>query len=222
MAKRKPPCATCQGTQALATERCPACTSERSGILPRETRKLYLELFARFGQWEPGLFLFVNAVSPDLRAEGERARALYLAKVQPILDRSEPGEFGMIPSARRPAGSDVRTVRAGHAAVAEWAWRAAKRTNPNENKPVMKLQVQVLVFQTQEGFVAQCINFDFAAQGQSVEETLARFQKAFMCQLIADLKDKRLPFSTMQRTPTRYELMYTQQAYLSYLMEICF
>ena len=97
MAKRKPPCATCQGTQALATERCPACTSERSGILPRETRKLYLELFARFGQWEPGLFLFVNAVSPDLRAEGERARALYLAKVQPILDRSEPGELGMIP-----------------------------------------------------------------------------------------------------------------------------
>lgn len=86
----------------------------------------------------------------------------------------------------------------------------------------MKLQVQVLVFQTQEGFVAQCINFDFAAQGQSVEETLARFQKAFMCQLIADLKDKRLPFSTMQRTPTRYELMYNTQAYLSYLMEICF
>ena len=97
MAKRKPPCATCQGTQALATERCPVCTSKRSGILPRETRKLYLELFARFGQWEPGLFLFVNAVPPDLRAEGERARALYLAKVQPILDRSEPGEFGMIP-----------------------------------------------------------------------------------------------------------------------------
>ena len=43
-----------------------------------------------------------------------------------------------------------------------------------------------------------------------------------MCQLIADLKDKRLPFLTMQRTPTRYELMYNTQAYLSYLMEICF
>ena len=50
--------------------------------------------FRSVGAW---LFLFVNAVSPDLRAEGERGRALYLAKVQPILDRSEPGEFGMIP-----------------------------------------------------------------------------------------------------------------------------
>jgi hypothetical protein len=97
MAKRKPPCGACAGTGALAAERCPECTKPRLGTLPRETRKLYLELFARSGRWEPGLFLFVNAVSPELRTEGEKARALYLAKVQPILDRSEPGEFGMIP-----------------------------------------------------------------------------------------------------------------------------
>jgi hypothetical protein len=58
---------------------------------------MYLKLFVRSGRWEPGLFLFVNAVSSELRAEGEKARALYLAKVQPVLDRSEPGEFGMIP-----------------------------------------------------------------------------------------------------------------------------
>ena len=96
MAKRKPPCATCQGAQALATERCPACTSERSGILPRETRKLYLTLYARFGRWEPGLFCFVNAVSPELRADGEKARVFYLDKVKPVEDRAEATPWGLV------------------------------------------------------------------------------------------------------------------------------
>jgi hypothetical protein len=97
MAKRKPPCGTCGGTGALPAERCPACTKPRLGTLPRETRKMYLELYARSGRWEPGLFLFVNAVSPELRTESDRARKFYLEKIKPIEDRSEWSEWGLVP-----------------------------------------------------------------------------------------------------------------------------
>jgi hypothetical protein len=68
---------------------------------------------------------------------------------------------------------------------------------------------------TQTGFVAQCVSFDFAAQGKDVPIVLQRFQKAFMGQMIADLTAARLPFSTMKQTPARYQIMY-QKAFLSY------
>lgn len=79
----------------------------------------------------------------------------------------------------------------------------------------LQLKIQVLVFPTHQGFVAQCVNFDFAAQGKTVEDVLARFQKSFLCQLVEDLKSNRLPFTAMKPTPTRYQLMF-QKAYLSY------
>ena len=96
MAKYKPPCTTCKGTGALVTERCPDCTATRSGLLPRETKKLYLTLFERFGRWEPGLFCFVNAVSPELRAEGERAREFYLSRIAPVEARSKATPWGLV------------------------------------------------------------------------------------------------------------------------------
>jgi hypothetical protein len=90
-------CPTCGGRRALAAERCPTCTKPRSGILPRDLRKFYLVLFARFGYWPRSLFLFVNAVDAQLAAEGDAARAVYLERVRPIEARSAWSEWGLVP-----------------------------------------------------------------------------------------------------------------------------
>lgn len=94
--KIKPPCATCKGRRALEAERCPDCTKPSSGILPRDLRKLYLGLYARTGRWEAGLFCYVNAVSPELRADGQKARDFYLMRVKPVEDRSEATPDGLV------------------------------------------------------------------------------------------------------------------------------
>jgi hypothetical protein len=72
----------------------------------------------------------------------------------------------------------------------------------------MILSVNLIVFPGTEGMIAQCVNFDFAAQGRTAQEAIERFQKAFVGQLIVDLQDNRVPFSSFKPTPPRYTIMY--------------
>lgn len=54
----------------------------------------------------------------------------------------------------------------------------------------------------------QCLDFDIAAQGRTIDEAKDRFEKTFLGQIELDIKEKREPFSGVEKAPQEFWEMF--------------
>jgi hypothetical protein len=70
------------------------------------------------------------------------------------------------------------------------------------------LNLKVLIHQESdsdgtEAYIAQCLNFDLTAQGQTISEVLNSMQRVVRAQVLLSLNDGIEPFSDFEPAPTR-------------------
>ena len=64
--------------------------------------------------------------------------------------------------------------------------------------------VSVLLHQDGDSWVAQCLEFDVAAQGKDEVEAKNRFLHTFASQILFDLQDKKDPLASLPSAPQSY------------------
>jgi predicted RNase H-like HicB family nuclease len=64
--------------------------------------------------------------------------------------------------------------------------------------------VSVLLHRDGDAWVAQCLEFDLAAQAPTKEEVKRRFMRTLTQQIVADLLDDNTPLSKLPQAPSRY------------------
>ena len=56
----------------------------------------------------------------------------------------------------------------------------------------------------QAGWVAQCLEYDIAAQGKTIPDAKKAFAKTFLGQALVDAEHKKKPFQGIQQAPKMY------------------
>jgi len=64
--------------------------------------------------------------------------------------------------------------------------------------------VSVLLRRENEMWAAQCLEYDLAAQGQTISEAKEAFEKTFVGQIIVDIKSGKQPLEGVQQAPREY------------------
>jgi hypothetical protein len=70
--------------------------------------------------------------------------------------------------------------------------------------PQTTLSLTVLLFQESEWWVAQCLEYDIAAQGKTVSEVKNSFIKTFAGQIVLDVRNNCRPLEGIGRAPKYY------------------
>lgn len=70
--------------------------------------------------------------------------------------------------------------------------------------PQISLSFTVLLFQESEWWVAQCLEYDIAAQGKTVAEVKDSFIKTLAGQMVVDVRNGNRPLEGIQRAPKYY------------------
>ncbi len=55
-----------------------------------------------------------------------------------------------------------------------------------------------------QGWVAQCLQYDIAAQGATFNEAMKFFERTVIAQMVLDLSKSRMPFEGIRQAPARY------------------
>ncbi|SRR6266446_330076 len=70
--------------------------------------------------------------------------------------------------------------------------------------------LRVLFVKTGEVWAAQCIDYDIAAQGNSVREAKRAFEKAIIGQILFDIRRERPPLSDFKPAPAAYRAKFDE------------
>lgn len=65
-------------------------------------------------------------------------------------------------------------------------------------------QIRVLVFKNNDNYIAQCLEYDIAVQGQTLEELEERFVCTIMAYALSSLENDEAPFSQVPETPQEF------------------
>ena len=68
----------------------------------------------------------------------------------------------------------------------------------------IRLTVSVLLLKEQETWVAQCLEHDVAAQGDSIDEALDNFGAVFTGHVMLDVREGREPLTDIPQAPKVY------------------
>ncbi len=66
------------------------------------------------------------------------------------------------------------------------------------------IRLHVLILREGDGWAAQCLEFDLAAQGSTVREAQDAFERVFQLQIALDKQDNKMPFEGLKRAPDSY------------------
>jgi hypothetical protein len=72
------------------------------------------------------------------------------------------------------------------------------------------LMVRVLFIREGESFVAQCLEFDIAAQGKTITEVKRAFERTLIGQMMLDVRRGKRPFEDFGPAPRYYWEKYEQ------------
>src|ERR1700761_7213221 len=64
--------------------------------------------------------------------------------------------------------------------------------------------VSVLIFKGQHSWVAQCLEYDIAAQGTTISEATLAFEQTFAGQVVVDIHNNRQPLEGVSQAPQHY------------------
>jgi hypothetical protein len=70
--------------------------------------------------------------------------------------------------------------------------------------------LSILLFQKDTTWVAQCLEWDIAAQGKTLDDALNSFERTFVGQLVLDIDQNKNPLEDTPRTPREYWTMFEQ------------
>ena len=77
-----------------------------------------------------------------------------------------------------------------------------------QQSPPIYLNLRVLLQREsdreQEKWVAQCLEYDIAAQGQSLSEVKSRFERTIMGNIVLSLEHDEFPFANLLPAPEQY------------------
>ncbi len=68
--------------------------------------------------------------------------------------------------------------------------------------------VSILLRHEGTGWAAQCLEYDIAAQGKTLAEAKAAFEKTFIGQIMTDVHNKSIPFAGVPQAPREYWEMF--------------
>ena len=68
----------------------------------------------------------------------------------------------------------------------------------------LDFKLSVLLLKEDEMWVAQCLQYDIAAQGKTITEAKAAFARTFAGQVCVDLHHKVKPLSEFSQAPAEY------------------
>lgn len=74
----------------------------------------------------------------------------------------------------------------------------------------IRLAVSVLLLKERETWVAQCLEHDVAAQGDTIDEALDNFGAVFAGHVVLDLREGREPLVDVPQAPVEYWTRYKQ------------
>ena len=72
--------------------------------------------------------------------------------------------------------------------------------------------LSVVVFKENKGYVAQCLEFDIAAQGTTEKKAMESIVKIISGQIKLDVKYGKEPFAGIERAPERYWDLFIKKA----------
>ena len=75
-------------------------------------------------------------------------------------------------------------------------------------KHQISLDLRVLLFQEDKTWVAQCLEWDIAAQGKTLDDALNSFECIFVGQIILDIENGRKPLESTPVAPKEYQKMF--------------
>ena len=70
--------------------------------------------------------------------------------------------------------------------------------------------VSVLLLHEQDNWVAQCLEYDVAAQGRTIAEAKAAFERTFVGQILVDVKNNSRPLEGIGQAPGVYWNKFSQ------------
>jgi hypothetical protein len=70
--------------------------------------------------------------------------------------------------------------------------------------------LSILLFQEDTTWIAQCLQYDIAAQGKTLDDALNSFEKTFVGQLILDIEQDKNPLENTPQTPKEYWTKFEQ------------
>jgi hypothetical protein len=72
--------------------------------------------------------------------------------------------------------------------------------------------LNVLFFKEEGFWVAQCLQFDVTAQGETLPEARKSFERVLVAQILSDLQEKRQPLSSVPSAPAKFWQWYRSRA----------
>lgn len=74
-----------------------------------------------------------------------------------------------------------------------------------------EVEVRVVLFQENNNvWTVQCLEYDIAAQGKSIQEALKRLEQAMVGQIILDVREGLIPFQDIEMAPGHYFDMFNE------------
>jgi hypothetical protein len=70
--------------------------------------------------------------------------------------------------------------------------------------PQITLCLSVLILQEDKTWVAQCLEYDIVAQGETIAKATQAFEKTLVGQIIIDVKHKKRPLEDIPSAPKFY------------------
>ena len=70
--------------------------------------------------------------------------------------------------------------------------------------PPQQLRLSVLLLKGATHWVAQCLEYDLAAQGKEIDDALRSFTRTLNGQILLDIQEKVAPLSRVLQAPKEY------------------
>jgi len=77
------------------------------------------------------------------------------------------------------------------------------------------LELSVLLIKEEDKWVAQCLDYDIAAQGETLDAARSRFARTFVGQVMVDLHHHQEPLEGIKPAPRKYWAMFRKAARLA-------
>ena len=79
----------------------------------------------------------------------------------------------------------------------------------------MRLELSLLLLKEEGKWVAQCLDYDITAQGETIDVARSRFARTFVGQVMVDLHHHQEPLEGIKPAPRKYWQMFRKAARLA-------
>jgi predicted RNase H-like HicB family nuclease len=80
----------------------------------------------------------------------------------------------------------------------------------SSGQTLQRTKIRAVLFREGEWWVAQCLEYDIAAQAKSVKDLVYEFQRALVGHIVVSLQEGLKPFATLPKPPKRFLAMFEE------------